>query len=206
MRQLALQRPSLGGPSMLPEDLPFRVIRVSLEDVVIVHANNVIVRRAAYETTVRLHPKDTIQSLDGAMITASSKPKAGRKIGPALGRAKGRSLSRALESLPTPTACANATTVDGSRSTRSTRSSSAATSIETDHKPISPVRLERPGQPTSPDRHAWCWSSRRHGRRRSGLLLPGPSSLAILYAWLLSLRAEVAPNEWKSGSIDPAIM
>jgi hypothetical protein len=55
-----------------PEDLPFRVIRVSSDDEVIARANNLIVGRAAYETAVRLYPRDTIQYRDGARIIARS--------------------------------------------------------------------------------------------------------------------------------------
>jgi hypothetical protein len=57
---------------MLPEDLPFRVIRVNSEDEVIARASNLLVGRAAYETAVRLYPKDTIQYRDGARIIARS--------------------------------------------------------------------------------------------------------------------------------------
>jgi hypothetical protein len=57
---------------MLPEDLPFRVIRVNSEDEVIARTNNLIVGRAAYETAVRLYPKDVIQYRDGARIIARS--------------------------------------------------------------------------------------------------------------------------------------
>ena len=35
---------------MLPEDLPFRVIRVNSEDEVLARANNLLVGRAAYQT------------------------------------------------------------------------------------------------------------------------------------------------------------
>jgi hypothetical protein len=45
---------------MLPDDLPFRVIRVNSEDEVIARANNLLVGRAAYETAVRLYPRDLI--------------------------------------------------------------------------------------------------------------------------------------------------
>jgi hypothetical protein len=45
---------------MIPEDLPFRVIRVNSEDEVLARAN-LLVGRAAYETALRLYPKDTIQ-------------------------------------------------------------------------------------------------------------------------------------------------
>jgi hypothetical protein len=57
---------------MHPEDLPFRVIRVSSDDEVIARANNLIVGRAAYETAVRLYPRDTIQYRDGARIIERS--------------------------------------------------------------------------------------------------------------------------------------
>jgi hypothetical protein len=55
---------------MHPENLPFRVIRVSSEDEVIARANNLIIGRAAYETAVRLYPRDTIQYREGARIIA----------------------------------------------------------------------------------------------------------------------------------------
>ena len=57
---------------MLPEDLPFRVIRVNSKDEVIARANNLIVGRAAYETAVRLYPRDVIQYRDGARIITRS--------------------------------------------------------------------------------------------------------------------------------------
>jgi hypothetical protein len=50
---------------MLPQDLPFRV---NSEDEVIARANNLIVGRAAYETAVRLYPKDLIHYRHGARI------------------------------------------------------------------------------------------------------------------------------------------
>jgi hypothetical protein len=46
---------------MLPEDLPFKVVRINGHDEVIARANSMIVGRAAYETAIRLYPKDTIQ-------------------------------------------------------------------------------------------------------------------------------------------------
>jgi hypothetical protein len=61
---------------MLPEDLPFRVIRVNLEDEVLARATNLIIGRAAYETAVRMFPKDTIQYRNGAQIIAQSEPEA----------------------------------------------------------------------------------------------------------------------------------
>jgi hypothetical protein len=62
----------LEAPPIHPEDLPFRVIRVNSDDEVIARANNLIVGRAAYETAVRLYPRDTIQYRDGARIIARS--------------------------------------------------------------------------------------------------------------------------------------
>ncbi len=56
---------------MIPEDLPFRV---NSEDEVLARANNLIVGRAAYETAVRLYPRDLIQYRDGARLIARSEP------------------------------------------------------------------------------------------------------------------------------------
>ena len=41
---------------MLPEDPPFRVIRVNSEDEILARATNLIIGRAAYETAVLLGP------------------------------------------------------------------------------------------------------------------------------------------------------
>jgi hypothetical protein len=57
---------------MLSEDLPFRGIRLSSEDEFIARANNLVVGRAAYETAVRLYPRDVIQYRDGARVIARS--------------------------------------------------------------------------------------------------------------------------------------
>ena len=48
-------------PRPLRRRPPFRVIRVNSEDEVIARANNLLVGRAAYETAIRLYPRDTIQ-------------------------------------------------------------------------------------------------------------------------------------------------
>jgi len=48
---------------MLPEDLPFRVIRVNSEDEVIARANNLIVGRAAYET-----PSGSIRGIRSTIV------------------------------------------------------------------------------------------------------------------------------------------
>ncbi len=61
---------------MLPEDLPFRVIRVNSEDEILARATNLIIGRAAYETARRLFPKDTIQYRNGAQVIARSEPEA----------------------------------------------------------------------------------------------------------------------------------
>ena len=61
---------------MLPEGLPFRVIRVNSEDEVLARATNLIIGRAAYETARRLFPKDTIQYRNGAQVIARSEPEA----------------------------------------------------------------------------------------------------------------------------------
>ena len=53
---------------MLPEDLPFRVIRINSEDEVLARATNLIIGRAAYETALRMYPRDTIQYRHGARI------------------------------------------------------------------------------------------------------------------------------------------
>ena len=57
---------------MVPEDLPFRVTRINSEDEILARATNLIIGRAAYETAVRLYPRDTIQYRDGARIIARS--------------------------------------------------------------------------------------------------------------------------------------
>jgi hypothetical protein len=51
---------------MLPEDLPFRVIRVNSEDEVLARAANLVIGRAAYETARRLFSKDLIHYRHGA--------------------------------------------------------------------------------------------------------------------------------------------
>jgi hypothetical protein len=57
---------------MLPENLPFRVIRINSEDEVLARANNLLVGRAAYETARSLYPRDGIHYRDGARIIARS--------------------------------------------------------------------------------------------------------------------------------------
>jgi hypothetical protein len=57
---------------MLPEDLPFKIVRINSHDEVLACAANLIVGRAAYETAVRMFPRDTIQYRNGARIIARS--------------------------------------------------------------------------------------------------------------------------------------
>ncbi len=61
---------------MLPEDLPFRVVRTNGHDEILVRAADLHIGRAAYETAVRLFPKDAIQYRNGTQIIAR---KDGRK-------------------------------------------------------------------------------------------------------------------------------
>jgi len=61
---------------MLPEDLPFRVIRINSEDEVLARAANLIIGRAAFETARRLFPKHVIHFRNGAQIIARSAPEA----------------------------------------------------------------------------------------------------------------------------------
>jgi len=58
--------------SMLLEDMPFRVIRTTGHDEVLVRAGNLHIGRAAYETALRLFPNDSIQYRNGAQIIARS--------------------------------------------------------------------------------------------------------------------------------------
>jgi hypothetical protein len=55
---------------MLPEELPFKVVRTNSHDEVLARAANLIVGRAAYETAIRLFPRDAIQYRNGAQIIA----------------------------------------------------------------------------------------------------------------------------------------
>lgn len=57
---------------MLLEDLPFKVVRINSHDEVLARAANLILGRAAYETAIRLFPRDTIQYRNGAQIIARS--------------------------------------------------------------------------------------------------------------------------------------
>ena len=56
----------------MDEDLPFKVVRTNSHDEVLARATNLLLGRAAYETAVRLYPRDLIQYRDGARIIAKS--------------------------------------------------------------------------------------------------------------------------------------
>jgi hypothetical protein len=58
---------------MIPEDLPFRVIRVNSEDEILARATNLIIGRAAYETAVRMFPKDTIHYRNSAQVNCAER-------------------------------------------------------------------------------------------------------------------------------------
>jgi hypothetical protein len=49
-----------GAAPILDEDLPFKVARANSHDEVLARATNLLLGRAAYETAVRLYPKDRI--------------------------------------------------------------------------------------------------------------------------------------------------
>jgi hypothetical protein len=55
---------------MLPEELPFKVVRTNGHDEVLARAANLLVGRAAYETAIRMFPQDAIQYWNGAQIIA----------------------------------------------------------------------------------------------------------------------------------------
>ena len=55
---------------MLPEDLPFKVVRINSHDEILARATNLLIGRAAYETAIRLFPADAIQYRNGAQIIA----------------------------------------------------------------------------------------------------------------------------------------
>jgi hypothetical protein len=57
---------------MYLEYLPFNVVRVQAHDEVQARADNLIAGRAAYETVVRLFPRDVIHYRNGAQIIARS--------------------------------------------------------------------------------------------------------------------------------------
>jgi hypothetical protein len=57
---------------MYLENLPYRVILANGDDEVLVRAANLHIGRAAYETAIRLFPKDHIQYRNGARIIAQS--------------------------------------------------------------------------------------------------------------------------------------
>jgi hypothetical protein len=52
----------------LEGDLPFKVVRTNAEDEVLARAVNLLLGRAAYETAVRLYPRDKIDYRCGARM------------------------------------------------------------------------------------------------------------------------------------------
>jgi hypothetical protein len=46
---------------MCVEELPFKVVRVDSHDEVLARAANLIMGRAAYETAIKMYPRDIIQ-------------------------------------------------------------------------------------------------------------------------------------------------
>jgi len=56
------------------EELSFKVVKVHLaHDEPIAYAVNLLVGRAAYETAVRMYPKDLIQMRQGARVIEKSR-------------------------------------------------------------------------------------------------------------------------------------
>jgi hypothetical protein len=64
----------LAGDDLAGERLPYRVICTNGPDEVLVRAASPRIGRAAYETAIRLFPKDRIQYRNGAQIIARSDP------------------------------------------------------------------------------------------------------------------------------------
>jgi hypothetical protein len=57
---------------MLDDDLPFKVVRTNSDEEVLARAANLLVGRAAYETAVRLFPRDAIQLRHGGQVILQS--------------------------------------------------------------------------------------------------------------------------------------
>ena len=70
--QSICDRAPLNGLSFSAGCPPKKVVRTNGHDEVPARAVNLIVGRAAYETTVRLFPKDAIQYRNGTQIIARS--------------------------------------------------------------------------------------------------------------------------------------
>jgi hypothetical protein len=62
---------ALEAPAM-EDDLPFKVVRTNGSDEVLARATNLLLGRAAYETAVRLYPKDRIDYRHGARVIEKS--------------------------------------------------------------------------------------------------------------------------------------
>jgi hypothetical protein len=59
-------------PSVDDDDLPFKVVRTNSHGEIIARAGNLLVGRAAYETAVRMYPKDRIDYRCGARVIEKS--------------------------------------------------------------------------------------------------------------------------------------
>ena len=57
---------------MLDDELPFKVVRTNSDDEVLARSVNLLLGRAAYETAVRLYPKDRIDYRCGARVIERS--------------------------------------------------------------------------------------------------------------------------------------
>jgi hypothetical protein len=56
----------------MDDDLPFKVVRTNSHDEILARATNLVLGRAAYETAVRLYPKDRIDYRCGARVIERS--------------------------------------------------------------------------------------------------------------------------------------
>jgi uncharacterized protein YlzI (FlbEa/FlbD family) len=62
---------------MFDDDLPFKVVRTNSHDEILARAANLLVGRAAYETAIRLFPRDAIQLRNGAQIIVRNDERSG---------------------------------------------------------------------------------------------------------------------------------
>jgi hypothetical protein len=62
-----------GAATMYGEELPFEVVRATTDEV-LARAVDMIVGRAAYETAIRLFPRDSIHYREGAQSIAANQP------------------------------------------------------------------------------------------------------------------------------------
>jgi hypothetical protein len=59
----------------MDDNLPFKVVRTNVHDEVLAHSINLPIGRAAYETAVRMYPRDVIEYRRGALVLASTNDK-----------------------------------------------------------------------------------------------------------------------------------